>query len=181
MEDRYTSEKSEYYVLLMNENRSHFVQKNENRGKLPITACAFDILVGRWRTRQLVSTTCGYGTYGKLTVPIYANSFATALFFETCGLSNPDPQPSRIIYLWILGTFVKLRKATISFVISVCTVVRVRPSVLTGKLRSHGTGFHVIRYLSILLKSVEKLQVSLKSNNNNGHCTWRALYIYDNI
>jgi hypothetical protein len=31
------------------------------------------------------------------------------------------------------------------------------------------------------IKVVEKIQVSLKSDNNNGYFTWRLLHIYDNI
>jgi hypothetical protein len=31
--------------------------------------------------------------------------------------------------------------------------------------------------LSIIPKPVEKIQVSLKSDKNNGHFTWRLLYI----
>jgi hypothetical protein len=33
---------------------------------------------------------------------------------------------------------------------------------------------------SIFRKSAQKIQVSLKSDNNNGHFTWRPKYIYDN-
>jgi len=32
----------------------------------------------------------------------------------------------------------------------------------------------------IFRKSVEKIQVSLKSEKNNGRFTWRCMYIYDN-
>jgi len=35
--------------------------------------------------------------------------------------------------------------------------------------------------LSIFRKSVEKIQVSLKSANNNRHFTWRLTYIFDRI
>jgi hypothetical protein len=34
-------------------------------------------------------------------------------------------------------------------------------------------------YLSIFFKSVEKIQVSLKSDKNNGYFTWKPMYIYD--
>jgi hypothetical protein len=33
----------------------------------------------------------------------------------------------------------------------------------------------------IFRKSVEKIQVSLKSDKNNGYLTWRRFQIYDNI
>ena len=44
----------------------------------------------------------------------------------------------------------------------------VRPSVRI-ELGSHWTDFHEILYLGIFPKSVDKIQVSLKSNKNNGN------------
>ena len=70
------------------------------------------------------------------------------------------------------GAFAKLRKATISFVISV------RPSVRMERLGSHWTDFHEFGYLNIFRKSVEKIQDSLKSYQNNEHCTRRPIYIF---
>jgi len=68
-------------------------------------------------------------------------------------------------YLPILfGAFTKLRKATISFVMSV------RPSVRM-ELGSHWTDFHKIWYLSIFRKTVEKIKGSLKSDKSNGYFT----------
>jgi hypothetical protein len=61
----------------------------------------------------------------------------------------------------LLGAFAKLRKATISFVMSV------RPSVSMEQLGSHWTDFHEIRYLRIFRNFVQKIQVSLKSDKNN--------------
>jgi hypothetical protein len=61
-----------------------------------------------------------------------------------------------------LGSFAKLRKATISFVMSLC------PRVHKEHFGSDWADFHEIRYLSIFQKSVEKIQVSLKSDKNNG-------------
>jgi hypothetical protein len=62
-----------------------------------------------------------------------------------------------------LGVLPKLRKATISFVMSVRLYVRME------QLGSHWTDFHEIWYLYIFRKSVEKIQVLLKSDKNNGH------------
>jgi hypothetical protein len=59
-----------------------------------------------------------------------------------------------------LGAFPKLRKATVSFV-----CLHVRPQ----QLGSHRTDFHRIWYLSIFRKSVEKIQLSLKSDQNNAY------------
>ena len=39
--------------------------------------------------------------------------------------------------------------------------------------------FHEISYISIFRKSVKKTQVSLKSDKNKGHFTFRHMYIYD--
>ena len=41
--------------------------------------------------------------------------------------------------------------------------------------------FHKTRYMNIFRKSVEKIQVSLKSDRNNGYFVWRPMYIYDSI
>jgi hypothetical protein len=70
----------------------------------------------------------------------------------------------------VLGAFVNLRKATISFIMSV------RPSVRVEQLGSHWTDFHEIRYLNTFRKSVVKKFFSLKcdTNNNNNRVTRRA-------
>jgi len=70
------------------------------------------------------------------------------------------------------GTSTKFRKATISFVMSF------RLSGHMEQLGSHGTDFHVFWYLSVSGKSSKKIQVSLKSPKNNGHFTWRPMYIF---
>ena len=64
-----------------------------------------------------------------------------------------------------LGASAKLRKAIISFFM--CQSVRM------GQLGSHRTDFHEIWYLNIFRKSVDKIQVSLKSDKNNGYITRR--------
>jgi hypothetical protein len=56
----------------------------------------------------------------------------------------------------------KSSKATISFVTCIC------PSVRMEQLGSHWTEFNKIWYLSIFQKLVEKIQISFKSDNNNG-------------
>jgi hypothetical protein len=56
----------------------------------------------------------------------------------------------------------------------------VRPSVLMGQLCSHLTNFHEIvcfEYSSKIFRG--KIEVWLKSDNNNGHFAWRPIYIYD--
>jgi len=56
----------------------------------------------------------------------------------------------------------------------------IRPS-RWNNLGSHWTDFHEIWYLNIFRKSAEKIQVSLKSDKNNGHFAWRTVLIYDNM
>ena len=60
------------------------------------------------------------------------------------------------------GVFAKLRKATISVVVSV------RLSIPVEQLDSHRTDFHGIWYLNIFRKPFDKILFFLKSNNNNG-------------
>jgi hypothetical protein len=73
-----------------------------------------------------------------------------------------ETQPGERLYrLKCLGALAKLRKAAISCVMSVCLPVRME------QLGSHWTDFHIL-YLYIFRKSVEKIQISLKSDNNNG-------------
>ena len=75
----------------------------------------------------------------------------------------------RISIFQLLGAFAKSREATIIFLMS---------------FRPHGTtqlpldGLNEIWYLSIFRKSVEKVQVYLKCDKNNGYFTWRPLYIF---
>ena len=73
------------------------------------------------------------------------------------------------------GTFAQLRKATGSFVTSIAPSIRLaiwNNPVPTGRI------FHRIRYLSFFRKTVEKIQVSLKWDKNNGYFTWRLLNIF---
>ena len=59
-------------------------------------------------------------------------------------------------YLPILvGAFTKLRKATMSFIVSV------RPSIRMEQLGSHWTGFHEIWYLSIFRKKKNSIKSKL--------------------
>ena len=55
--------------------------------------------------------------------------------------------------------------------LSVHPSVRYSSSVRMEQLSSQRTDFHEIWYLRIFRKSVQKIQVSLKSNKNNGYFT----------
>jgi hypothetical protein len=89
-------------------------------------------------------------------------SISLCVFYSSCLLRS----------LTFLGAFAKLRKATVSFVMSV------RLSVRMEQLGSHWTDFHEIWYWRIFRKSVEKIQVSLKSDKSKGYFTWRPIYIF---
>jgi hypothetical protein len=54
-------------------------------------------------------------------------------------------------------------------------------SLYMEQLGSHGTYFHEIWYLRGFRKSVERIQMSLKSDTNNGYFRGRTTYMYDNI
>ena len=66
-----------------------------------------------------------------------------------------------------LGAFAKLRKAAISFVMSVFPSACL--SVCKEELGSHWTDFYEMFYLSFSRKSVEKIQLRLKFDVNNGY------------
>ena len=68
---------------------------------------------------------------------------------------------------WVrfLGAFTKLRKAAISFGVSVCLSVRME------QLEFHRKDFNEMWYLRICRQSAEKVRVSLNFDKNNGHFT----------
>ena len=64
-----------------------------------------------------------------------------------------------------------------SFGSSVCPSIH--PSVRMKQLGSHWTEFHEISWFRIFRKSIQKIQVSLKSDKNTGHLTRRPVYMSD--
>ena len=64
----------------------------------------------------------------------------------------------------VVGAFAELRKATVSFVMSVC------PSVRLEHLGSHWTDFHEIRY-DYFSKTYREDSIFIKSDQNNGYFT----------
>jgi hypothetical protein len=72
----------------------------------------------------------------------------------------------------VLGTFSKLRKASY---LSLCVCLCIE------QIDSYLMDFREIWYIWIFLKSVEKSQVSLKLDQNNGYFTLRPIYIFDYI
>ena len=67
----------------------------------------------------------------------------------------------------------RLRKVTI--LVPSCLSVR------TERLGSQCKDFHDIWCLRIFRKSLEKIQVSLKSDRNNRYFTWRLIHICDHV
>jgi hypothetical protein len=74
-----------------------------------------------------------------------------------------------VISARILGEFAKLREAKFCL------------SVQMKQLGSQLTDFQEILHLSICLTNVEKMQVYLKSNNNDGHLTGTPVYFCVNL
>jgi hypothetical protein len=72
----------------------------------------------------------------------------------------------------VLGAFDILGKTIFTF-------FRVCPSVRVEQLGSHWKNFRKILYLSIFRKSIEKGQVSLKSDKNSEYFKGRPMHIYD--
>ena len=72
----------------------------------------------------------------------------------------------------ILVAFSKIAKATVSF------VMFVRLSVRMEQLGSHWTDFHEIWYLRIFRKSIDKIQVPLKSDKTKGYFTWSTIHAF---
>jgi hypothetical protein len=123
-------------------------------GKRPGTHC-----IGSWVVRlRKISPPPGFDSR---TVQLVAKSL--------CRLRYPGSR-------WFLGAFAKLRNATISFVIYVCLSVR-----LSSWSNASPTGRIFMRSNMKIRKSVEKIQVSFKSDKNNGYFAQRPMYSYDNI
>jgi hypothetical protein len=71
----------------------------------------------------------------------------------------------------VLGAYAKLRKATVSFVMSV------RPFDRKNQRGSQWMDFHLILYLSIFRKYVQKIQVSFTLWRDNGYFARKQEYI----
>ena len=131
----------------------------------------------------ITETVCVYCAVRTGSLYTILRSAHTVYLCVLCGSQNKQRLlPYTALTDCLLGAFVILRKATInclpvSLSLSLCPS-SVRPSAWTNSA-STPTDFHEILYLHIFRKSVVKIQVSLKSDNNNGYFTWRPTYIYD--
>lgn len=68
-------------------------------------------------------------------------------------------------FLPFVRTLAKLGKATISFYLSGCP---------QEQLDSHWTNFYEVLYSGVLIKSVEHIQIWLKSDENKRHVTQKS-------
>jgi hypothetical protein len=88
---------------------------------------------------------------------------------------------SLLMYIFcmsLFSAFVKLRKATTSFVLSVCLSVYPsawNDSAVTGQISIKVDMWAFFKTLS------RKIQVLFKSDMYNGYFTWSRFHIYDNI
>jgi len=82
--------------------------------------------------------------------------------------------PERLITFWTHSK--NCQKRLLAFVLSVRLCVR--PCIRMEHFGSNLTHFHEILYLRIFRISVEKNQVSLKSDRNKRYFTWRPIYIF---
>ena len=57
----------------------------------------------------------------------------------------------------------------------------VRLFIRTEQLGSYQKDFHEIWYLRIFKKSVEKIQILLKSDKNKVYIVWGLKYVYDKV
>ena len=92
---------------------------------------------------------------------------------RVCTVFLLRPSISVRVHPYVLGAFAKLRKMSISVVRSVRPSVRPpawNVSAATGRI------FMAVDIWAFFEKSVEKIQVSLKPDQHNGHFTWRPVY-----
>ena len=82
---------------------------------------------------------------------------------------------NKFYFATFLGAFWKLWKCPLA---SPCM-----PACPHGTTRPppHWMDFHEMWHLSVFLKSVKKIKLSLKSDRNNGSFTWRSITIFNNI
>ena len=103
------------------------------------------------------------------------NSLASSHTTQKWNAKVSNRRVHRITKWPFQGTYTKLWKATISFIMSVCLSVDMHG---TTPLPKDGFSW---KCLNIFQNSIKKIQVSLKLKKNNSYFTWSHIYIYDNI
>ena len=129
--------------------RSWKVQTVSSDLRVPVLCvlCSRLVLVCRcqWLAVALfgLKQTRGFRKYGKVMKWLPYRNWSGAFAPLAARATNKVYLTLRLAFFF-LGAFAKLRKATRSFVMSVC------PSARMNQLGSHGTDFHEIWYLMIL-------------------------------
>jgi hypothetical protein len=77
------------------------------------------------------------------------------------------------VWNFLLGAFAELQKEAVSFVMSIC--------LYTWNNLAPTEQIFMIFDVSIFLKSVEKIQVSLKTDKNGRYFTLRPVHIFNHI
>jgi len=92
------------------------------------------------------------------------------------------------VFLLLLCVFLLNGSTSIVVGLSPCTALlelllamSVCPSVHMEQFGSHWKNCHEILYFNIFRKSVEKIKISSKSDQNNGHFTQRPIRIFRHI
>jgi hypothetical protein len=85
---------------------------------------------------------------------------------------------SQSVFLWLLS-----HSQILENLCHACPYFRLsfHMSVRMQQLVSHWTGFHEILYLRIFRKYIEKILISLRSDENNVYFTWMSMYICSDI
>jgi hypothetical protein len=104
-------------------------------------------------------------THFYLTVLITLKTYRTVLLDPKCDLFIYFHKPAKNVSF--LGTYSKLRKVTISFVISILPPVRL--SVRMEQFGSYWTDFHEIWYFSFFLKTAKKI-LHTHTHTHTHHC-----------
>ena len=106
--------------------------------------------------------------------------FQTNLKKERClQLVHRDYSPGQCINYVSVSHYLRSQNCEKRILAASCPSVC--PSVRTEELGYHWSDFLEIWYLSIFRKLLEKIRVSLKSDNNNMYFTWRPINIFDHM
>jgi hypothetical protein len=100
---------------------------------------------------------------------------ASCPFASDVSSKTLSPFPQACYVTCAPGAFGNCEKQLISFVMSALLSCRIQ------HLGSHETDLHEISYKNIFRKTVEKIQVSFKSDKNNRYFTWRHTHTHTYI
>jgi len=128
------------------------------------------LTIGRWKYLNIWKESFSSdGTFKYTRI----NAGTYSIHHETDNISYPSTGKS-LMHVSMISYFAEFRNR-----LSICLSVRL--SVRTKHLGSHRMDFKEAWHLIIFRIFVQKIQVSLTSDNNTRYFTWRQIYIYDNI